>query len=96
MRIRQPLERRERLQRRAHRFGGQRASVEPAGAEADHRLFSIDHFEREVRPHADHDHVDRVGADVDGGNTHRFVRGLGNLGTGEPVPSFLGPLVPDL
>ena len=70
VRLGEPLELGERLQRRGHRFGRQRASVEPARAEADHRLLAIDDLEREVRAHLDHDHVDRVGADVDRGYAH--------------------------
>ena len=41
-----------------------------AGAEAHHLLLAIDDLEREIGPHAHHDHVERVGADVDGGDPH--------------------------
>ena len=70
VRFGEPLEFRERLQRRAHRLGGQLLAVESAGAEAHHRLFAIDDLEGEVRSYADHDHVDGVGADVDGRDAH--------------------------
>ena len=46
------------------------AAVQPARAEPDHVLFPVNDFERQVRPDLDHDHVDRVGADVDGGYAH--------------------------
>ena len=45
-------------------------AVEAAGAQPDHFLFAIDDFKREVRPDPDHDHVNGIGADVDGGETH--------------------------
>ena len=66
----QPLELRQRLQRRGHRLAGHLAAVEAAGAEPHHLLFAVDDLEREVGAHPHHDHVDRVGADVDGGETH--------------------------
>ena len=52
--------------------GGRRqaAAVQAAGAEPDHVLFAIDDFEGQVGPDLHHDHVDRVGADVDGGDAH--------------------------
>ena len=70
VRFGEPRELRQRLQRRGHRFGREFLAVESAGAEPDHFLFAIDDFEREVRPNANHDHVDRVRADVDGGEAH--------------------------
>ena len=70
VRFGEPLELRERLQRRVHRLGRQRLAVEAAGAEPDHDFLAIDDLEREVRSHPDDDHVDGVGADVDGGNAH--------------------------
>ena len=70
VRLGQPLELRQRLQRGVHRLGRQRLAVEAAGAEPDHDFLAIDDFEREIRPHADDDHVDRVRADVDGGDAH--------------------------
>ncbi len=60
----------QRLERRGHRLGGQRAAVEAAGAEPDHRLFAVDDLEREVRADPDHDHVDGIGADVDRCDAH--------------------------
>ena len=63
----EPRELRQRLQRRRHRFRRQFLAVEAAGAQPDHFLFAIDDFEREVRPDPHHDHVDGIGADVDGG-----------------------------
>ena len=60
----------ERLQRGADRRRRQAAAVEAAGAQPDHVLFAVDDLERQVRPHLDHDHVDRVGSDVDGSDAH--------------------------
>ena len=60
----------ERLQRCLHRFAREPAPVEAAGAEPHHFLLAVDDLEREVGAHPDHDHVDRVGADVDGGKSH--------------------------
>ena len=48
----------------------QAAAVEAAGAEPDHFLFAVDDLERQVGAHLHHDHVDRVGADVDGSDAH--------------------------
>ena len=45
-------------------------AVEAAGAQPDHFFFAVDHFEGEIRPHPHDDHVQGVGADVDGGKTH--------------------------
>ena len=70
VRFGEPLELRERLQRRVHRFGRQCLAVETAGPESDHHLLAIDDLEREIRADPDDDHVDRVGPDVDGGNAH--------------------------
>ena len=53
-----------------HRLGRERAPVETAGAQAHHLLLAIDDLERQIRPHADDDHVQRVGADVDRGYAH--------------------------
>ena len=60
----------ERLQRQADRGGRQAAAVEAAGAEPDHVLFAVDDLEGQIGAHLHHDHVDRVGADVDGGDAH--------------------------
>jgi hypothetical protein len=61
---------RQRLQRRGHRLCRQRLAVEPAGAEADHDFFAIHDLEREIRPHADDDHVNGVRPDIDRCDTH--------------------------
>ena len=52
------------------RLARELAAVEAAGAEPDHFLLAVDDLEREVGADAHHDHVDRVGADVDGGEAH--------------------------
>ena len=70
VRFRNPPELRQRLQRGADGGRRQAAAIETAGAEPDHVLFSIDDLERQIRTHLDHDHVDRVGADIDGGDAH--------------------------
>ena len=80
VRIRQPLELGERLQARVHRGGRQRLAVETAGAETDHLLLPVDDFEREVRTHPDDDHVDGVGADVDGREPHEDPGSSSKLG----------------
>ena len=67
MRLGQPPELRQHLQRRVHRLGRQRAAVESTGAETHHFLLAIDDLEREVRTDSHDDHVQRVGADVDRG-----------------------------
>jgi hypothetical protein len=64
------FELRERQQRRAHRFARHLAPVEAAGAQTDHFLLAIDDFEREVRSNLDHNHVDRIGPDVDSRESH--------------------------
>ena len=46
------------------------AAVEAAGAQPDHVFFAVDDLERQIRADLHHDHVDRVGADVDGGDAH--------------------------
>ena len=69
----------ERAKLRQHLEGGvhgrrrQRPAVEPARSEPDHFLFAIDDFEGQIGAHLHHEHVQRVGPDVDGGNAH--VRG---------------------
>ena len=70
VRLGETPELRHHLQRRVHRLGRERPAVEAAGAEAHHFLLAVDDLEREIGAHAHHDHVERVGADVDGGNTH--------------------------
>ena len=58
------------LERGGHGAGRQGAAVQAARAEADHFLLAIDRLERKVRANLHHDHVDGVGADVDGGQAH--------------------------
>ena len=70
VRLGQPPELGQHLERGLHRLGRERAAVEAAGAEPDHFLLPIDHLEGEIGPHPDDDHVERVGADVDGGEAH--------------------------
>ena len=50
--------------------GREAAAVQAAGAQADHFLFPVNDFEGQVGPDLHHDHVDGVGADVDGGDAH--------------------------
>ena len=70
VRLGQPPELRQHLERGVHRFGRERPAVEAAGAQADHLLLAVDDLERQVGPDAHDDHVERVGADVDGGEAH--------------------------
>ena len=42
----------------------------PPAPEADHVLFPVNDLEGQVGPDLDHDHVDGVRADVDGGDAH--------------------------
>ena len=69
------LELRERLQRRDLGGPGQLAAVEPAGAEAHHLLLAVDDLEREVGPDPHDDHMNGVGADVDGSEAHGRAAG---------------------
>ena len=66
MRGGQPLELRQRLQRRVHRFRRHLLAVETAGAEPDHFFLAIHDLERKVRAYANHDHMNGVGTNVDG------------------------------
>src|SRR5262245_17330899 len=70
MRFGQTPEFRKDLKRRVHRFGCQGAAIEAAGAETDHFLLAVDDFEGVIGPDLHHDHVNRVGLDVDGDNSH--------------------------
>jgi hypothetical protein len=70
MRLREPCELGQDLEGGMHRFRCQRAAAETAGAQADHLFFTIDHFEGQIRSHADNDHVQRIGPDIDGGDPH--------------------------
>ena len=76
----QALELGQGLERGRHGGWGQAAAVQAAGAEPDHVLFAVNDFEGQVRPDLDHDHVDGVGADVDGGDAHegRQLNGSGS------------------
>ena len=67
VRFGQPPEFRQHLERGVHRFRRERAPVEPARAQTDHFLFPVNDFEGQVGADLDHDHVERIGADVDGG-----------------------------
>jgi hypothetical protein len=60
----------ERQKRGAHRLLGQAAPVEAAGPQPHHLLLAVDYLERQIGADANHDHVDRVRADVDGGEAH--------------------------
>ena len=70
VRFGQPPEFREHLERGVHRLRRERAAVEAAGAQPDHFLFAVDDLEGEVGPDLHHNHVEGVGADVDGGHAH--------------------------
>ena len=48
------------------------AAVEPAGSEPHHRFFAVDDLERQVLAHAHDEHVNGVGADIDGGYAHEL------------------------
>src|SRR6266704_224163 len=66
-----------------HRLGRQGSPVEAPGAQPDHLLLAIDDLEREVRPDLHHNHVDGIGADVDGGNAHPGTFNI--MGWAEPA-----------
>ena len=70
VRFGQPPEFREHLQRGVHRLGRERPAVEAAGAQPDHFLLAVDDLEGQVGADLHHDHVEGVGADVDGGDAH--------------------------
>ena len=53
-----------------HGLGRERLAVAAARAQPDHFLFAIDHLEGQIRPDLHPYHVDRVGAEVDGGYSH--------------------------
>src|SRR4051812_21255574 len=55
-----------------HRLSRERPPVEPAGAQPDHFLLAVDDLEGEVRTHPDDDHVERIGAYINGGKAHRL------------------------
>ncbi len=64
----------KRVHRRRHAAVRQTPAVEAAHAETDHVLLAIDDLEGQIRAHPAHDHVQRVGADVDGGDAHDSER----------------------
>ena len=56
-------------------------SARPSRPPAPRRTISflaVDDFERQIRPHPHDDHVQRVGADVDGSNAHHSGSGRNN------------------
>src|SRR5215204_4979340 len=72
-----------------HGRAGEAPAVQSAGAEADHFLFPVNNFEGQVRTDTDHDHVDRVGSDVDRGDTHEGGEETAGLATDLLVTSTL-------
>ena len=70
VRVGQPLELGQRLQGRVHGRVGELAPIETAGAQAHHLLLPVDHLERQVRADLHDDHMDGIGADIDGGKSH--------------------------
>jgi CHAD domain-containing protein len=73
VRFGQALEFGQCLHGRGHCRSGQVPPVQPAGPEPDHILFPVNHFEGKIGADLDHDHVDRVGPDIDGRNAHAGV-----------------------
>ena len=67
VRVGQALELRHRRETGRDGVVGEALAIQSTGAEADHVLLAVDHLEREIGTHLDDDHVDGVGADVDGG-----------------------------
>ena len=70
VRFGQTPEFREHLERGVHSVRRELSPVQSAGAQADHFLFPVNHFEGQVWADLDHDHVDGIRADVDGGQSH--------------------------
>ena len=66
VRFGQTPEFRQHLERRVHRLRRERPAVEAAGPQPDHLLLPVDDLERQIGPDLHDDHVQRVGADVDG------------------------------
>ena len=60
----------QRLEGGGYRRWRQAAAAEPAGAKPDHILFPVDDLKRQVGTNLNHDHMDRVGTDIDGGDAH--------------------------
>jgi hypothetical protein len=75
VRVGDAAELRHGLERRGHGGGRQVAAVEAARPEADHVFFAVDDLERQIRADLHHDHVDRVGSDIDGGDSHAASSG---------------------
>ena len=61
---------RQHLERGVHRLRGERPAIKAARTQPDHFLLPVDDLERQVGPDLHHDHVDGVGADVDGCDAH--------------------------
>ena len=58
------------LERGVHSVRRELAPVQSARTQTDHFLFPVNHFEGQVWADLDHDHVDGIRADVDGGQAH--------------------------
>ena len=71
VRVGEPAEFGEHLERGVHRLGRQRPPVEAAGAQPDHFLLAVDDFKRQVGTHTHDDHVQRICPDIDGGDPHQ-------------------------
>jgi CHAD domain-containing protein len=70
VRIGQALELRQRLHGRRNSRDRKGTAVQTAGPQPNHVLLAIDHFEGQIRPDAAYDHVDGIGPDVDGRDSH--------------------------
>lgn len=86
VRLGQAPEFREHLERRVHCLRCEGATAEAAGAQPDHFLLAVHDLKREVGPHAHHDHVERIGADVDGGQTDHGYTYNDKPGLNQPEP----------
>jgi hypothetical protein len=86
VRLGEPPELGEGGESRFHGRLGQPPAVEAAGAEPHHLLLAVNDFEGQVGADLDDDHVDRIGPDVDGSQTHAFAAGKRSAGT-SPRPS---------
>jgi CHAD domain-containing protein len=70
VRVGEASELRHHLQGGVYSLRRQCAAVESAGAKPHHFFLSIDDFERQIGADAHDDHVQGVGADIDGGEAH--------------------------
>ena len=70
MRVGEPPEFRQDLQRGLRRLGRQRAAVETAGAQPNHFLFAVNDFERQIGADAHDNHVQRIRTYIDRGDAH--------------------------